>query len=136
MADSGLGRRRAEEVPVSRSANVRSTPARSETRRVKKFLGQKVLFSEAVTGQSLQKVGEVQRAPFGRSDVPRSYGYISLLQIHSTWALPDRAGHHSPTPPLEITGNEAESTSHQSQSTDFHESSEVRHDHSLRSQAE
>ena len=28
------------------------------------------------------------------------YGYISLLQIHSTWALPDRAGHHSPEPQL------------------------------------
>ena len=39
MADRGLGRRRAEEVPLSRSPSVRSTPARSETRRVREISG-------------------------------------------------------------------------------------------------
>ena len=63
MADRGLRRRRAEEVPVSTSSSVRSTRARSETRTVRENSGSEGS-REAVTGERLGFLVFYTKRPF------------------------------------------------------------------------
>ena len=98
MADRGLGRRRVEEVPLSRSPSVRSTRTRSETGTVARlekihkneFFQPPPSVTSAETPHPLvplpnghfAEVGEVLRAPFGQD----------YLWIHQPAANPFNMG--------------------------------------------